>query len=161
LAVVTCVTVRAQVQSSPAKTAEETGTISGQVVSDSGQPVAGASLFIRATNSFNTARGTTSDSEGNFHINNLEAGLYVITASAPTYATDSLPTPVYYRLGESVRLEMVRGGIITGAVTNNSGDPIVGVRVRAVRVRDAKGTIKSPSFIFQERTTDDRGIYRM
>lgn len=161
LVVVTCVTVRAQVQSSPAKTAEETGTISGQVVSDSGQPVAGASLFIRATNSFNTARGTTSDSEGNFHINNLEAGLYVITASAPTYATDSLPTPVYYRLGESVRLEMVRGGIITGAVTNNSGDPIVGVRVRAVRVRDAKGTIKSPSFIFQERTTDDRGIYRM
>jgi protocatechuate 3,4-dioxygenase beta subunit len=154
--------VRAQAPSSPVKSSEESGTISGQVVSDNGQPVAGASLFIRATNSFNTARGTASDTEGNFQIKNLEPGLYIITASAPTFATEPLPTPTYYRLGESVRLEMVRGGVITGTVTNNSGDPVIGVRVRAVRVRDAKGqTSKSASFGLQERTTDDRGAYRI
>jgi len=159
---VACVTVRAQAQSSQAKSSEESGTISGQVVSDNGQPIASASLFIRATNSFNTARGTSSDSEGNFHINNLEPGLYMITASAPTYATEPLPAPVYYRLGDAVRLEMVRGGVITGTVTNSSNDPVIGVRVRAVRIRDAKGqTSKSASFGLQERTTDDRGVYRI
>nr|AUN37847.1 hypothetical protein [uncultured bacterium] len=57
---------------------------------------------------------------------------------------------------------MIRGGVITGAVTNSSGDPVIGVRVRAVRVRDAKGqTIKSAQFGSQERTTDDRGVYRI
>jgi protocatechuate 3,4-dioxygenase beta subunit len=154
--------VRAQVQSSPAKSSEESGTISGQVVSDSGQPVAGASLFIRATNSFNTARNTTTDAEGNFRINSLEPGLYIITASAPTYATDPVPTTNYYRLGDSVRLEMVRGGVVTGTVTNSSNDPVIGVRVRAVRIRDAKGqATRSAPFGSQERTTDDRGVYRI
>src|SRR5215470_13030414 len=137
-------TVRAQVQSSPAKSSEETGTISGQVVSDSGQPVAGASLFIRATNSFNAPRNTATDADGNFRINNLEPGLYIITATAPTYATESLPTATYYRVGESVRLEMVRGGVVTGTVTNSTNDPVIGVRVRALRIRDARGeTLKS------------------
>jgi protocatechuate 3,4-dioxygenase beta subunit len=162
LVVATSITVRAQVQAPPAKSSEETGTISGQVVSDNGQPVAGASLFIRAANSFNAPRNTSTDADGNFRFNNLEPGLYSIAASAPAFASDSLPTPTYYRLGDSVRLEMVRGGVITGTVTNSSGDPVIGVRVRAVKVRDAKGQIsKLPPFSAQERTTDDRGVYRI
>jgi protocatechuate 3,4-dioxygenase beta subunit len=160
--VVASITVRAQVQSSPVKSSEETGTINGRVVSDSGQPVAGASLFIRGANSFSTFRNTTTDSEGSFRVNNLEPGLYNITANAPTYASDQGLTTKYYRLGDSVNLELTRGGVITGTVTNSSGDPVIGVRVRATRIRDSKGqTPRLPYFNLQEQSTDDRGSYRI
>jgi len=112
--VVACITARAQVQSSPAKSSEETGTISGRVVSDSGQPVAGASLFVRSTNSITSFRSTTTDAEGNFRVSNLETGLYSVSALAPTYAFDQGLGTRYYRIGDSVNLELLRGGVITG-----------------------------------------------
>ncbi|HEX3252244.1 MAG TPA: carboxypeptidase-like regulatory domain-containing protein [Pyrinomonadaceae bacterium] len=154
--------IGARAQAPAPKVADDTtGTISGQVVSDSGQPLAGASLFVRAINSVNAPRSTTADADGNFRLNGLEPALYVITAMAPAYATDSNPTPTYYRLGDSVRLELVRGGVITGTVTNSAGEPVIGVRVRVVRIRDAKGqTSRQPSF-GGDRQTDDRGVYRI
>ena len=141
-----------------------TGTISGRVVNESGQPLAGASLFVRTVNSGLTARATATDAEGNFRVNGLEPGLYIISAGAPAYTTASDPTtpPTYYRIGDSVRLELVRGGVITGAVTNASGEPVISVSVRAMMVRNAKGeALKIPSFGFREDLTDDRGVYRI
>jgi len=157
------VAVRAQLQTpSPSKVAADTtGTISGQVVSDSGEPLAGASLFVRAMNSASIPRNTTTDADGNFRLNGLEPALYTIIASSPTYVTDNV-SGTYYRIGDSVRLELVRGGVITGTVTNSSGDPVIGVRVRAIRVRDAKGEpFRTPSFGAVEKPTDDRGVYRI
>ena len=151
------ITVRSQ--GLPAKNSEDTsGTLSGQVVNDSGQPLAGASLFVRAMNSIGVARTTTTDADGNFRLTNLEPALYTIIANAPAYAVDTA-APTYYRLGDSVRLEMVRGGVLTGTVTNAAGDPVIGVRVRAVRIRDAVG--KTSRVGSREQTTDDRGVYRI
>jgi hypothetical protein len=150
-------TVRSQ--RSPAKDSEDTaGTISGQVVNDNGQPLAGASLFVRQMNSISIARTTTTDADGNFRLTNLEPALYTILASAPAYAIDTA-APTYYRPGDSVRLEMMRGGIITGTVTNASGDPVIGVRVRAIRIRDAAGQVSRIGS--REQSTDDRGVYRI
>ena len=156
-----CIAVRAQ---APAPTPEEvvTGSISGKVVNENGQPLAGATLFVRGLNSTTAGRGTTSDVEGNFRVSGLDPGLYTISASAPAYTTDSVGPAEYYRLGDSVRLQLVRGGVLTGAVTNAVGDPVIGVRVRATRVRDARGQApRLPAFSFKEQSTDDRGIYRM
>ena len=153
---VACVGVRAQ------KTTDDTGTISGRVVNESGQPLAGAALFVRSMNSLSTTRNTTTDADGNFRLNGLEPALYTINAIAPAYATDNTAPPTYYRIGDTVNLELVRGGVVTGTVTNSAGDPVIGVRVRAIRVRDAKGqTPRVPSFGYQEQTTDDRGVYRI
>ena len=152
------ITVRSQ--QSPAKDSEDTsGTITGQVVNDNGQPLAGASLFFRQMNSISTARTTTTDADGNFRLTNLEPALYTILATAPAYAPDTAAVPTYYRVGDSVRVEMVRGGVVTGTVTNATGDPVIGVRVRAIRIRDAAG---KPSRIgSREQPTDDRGVYRI
>jgi len=155
--------VHAQVQSpSPAKVASDTtGTISGQVVNDTGQPLAGASLFVRAMNSPGAPRNTTTDADGNFRLNGLEPALYTITATAPAYATDNT-NPTFYRVGDSVHLELIRGGVITGTVTNITGEPVIGVRVRAMRIRDENGKpFRTPSFGSREQTTDDRGVYRI
>src|SRR5215213_8953408 len=162
-----CVAVHAQVPPAAPKSSEEltTGNISGRVVNESGQPLAGAALFVRALNSGIAVRSTTADAEGNFSVNGLDAGLYIVSANSAAYTTtpaDPTAPPTYYRIGDSVRLELVRGGILTGAVTNALGEPLIDVRVRAIMVRDAKGEIlKMPSFGYREDQTDDRGIYRI
>jgi hypothetical protein len=48
-------------------------------------------------------------------------------------------------------------------VVNATGDPIIGVRVRAVMVRTAKGEVppRGGGAAYQEGTTDDRGVYRL
>ncbi len=153
-------------QSATPNTSEPTtGTISGKVVNETGQPMAGASAFIRAVNSVVSGRTTVTDSEGNFIVSGLEPSLYTVAASAPAYTTitsDPNVPPTYYRIGDSVRLELVRGGVITGTITNASGEPIVAVRVRATMVRDSRGmTPKLFSMGMSEQTTDDRGVYRM
>jgi protocatechuate 3,4-dioxygenase beta subunit len=140
---------------------DTTGTISGQVVSDSGQPLAGASLYVRAINSINGPRSATTDADGNFRLNGLEPALYVISAMAPAYASEFSVTPTYYRLGDSVRLELVRGAVITGTVTNSAGEPVIGVRIRVVRIRDAKGQASRQPALGGDRQTDDRGVYRI
>ncbi|HJU91556.1 MAG TPA: carboxypeptidase-like regulatory domain-containing protein [Pyrinomonadaceae bacterium] len=141
------------------------GSITGKVVNDSGQPVAGASAFVRLVNSTSTGRTTTTDADGVFTVNNLEAGLYTVSANAPAHtsipADPSDPT-TYHRIGDSVNVRLVRGGVITGTVTNALGEPVVAVRVRATLIRDANGhSPKFPYFGPGQHQTDDRGIYRM
>jgi hypothetical protein len=157
LVVVVALGIAAQGQSS----ADNSGTISGRVVNDSGQPLGGASLFVRAVNPNSAPRNIITDAEGNFRLTGLDPALYTISANAPAYASESVPT-TYYRLGDSVRLELVRGGVITGTVTNSAGEAVISVRVRAIRIRDANGQApRSPAFGYREQPTDDRGVYRL
>ncbi|HJT29694.1 MAG TPA: carboxypeptidase-like regulatory domain-containing protein [Pyrinomonadaceae bacterium] len=142
------------------------GVIEGRVVNDSGQAMSGATVFVRAANSGAGGRTTTADSEGNFRLSSLEPALYTVSAVAPAYTmvvSSADPfTPTYYRLGDTVRIEMVRGGAITGTVTNALGEPVVAVRVRATMIRDARGEgAKQLAYITSEQPTDDRGIYRI
>jgi hypothetical protein len=56
---------------------------------------------------------------------------------------------------------LIKGGVITGVVTNIAGEPVVNVNVRALRIRDAEGNkIRSAAFA-QPRLTDDRGYFRI
>ena len=166
LLVLMCIAVRAQVQPSPPKSSDgpALGTLSGKVVNESGQPLAGASLFVRAVGSMTPGRATSTDIEGSFRVNGLEPGLYIVFANSPAYTTatpDAGAPATYYRIGDSVRLELIRGGVITGTVTNAAGEPLVAVRVRVTMIRDAKGQAPKTPFAFNEESTDDRGIYRL
>jgi hypothetical protein len=167
LLVSVCLSVRGQSESTPSKDTKEPtrGDITGKVVNESGQPLAGATVVARATNNNLMGRITTSDAEGSFRIGGLETALYTIGASSPGYTSESsamgLPG-THYRIGDNVRVEMVRGGAITGTVANAAGEPVIAVQVRAVMIRDAKGhPPKQMEFIVNQQTTDDRGIYRI
>lgn len=159
-----CVTVLAQVPSTKPKTEPPTiGTIDGKVVNESGQPLAGAMVFVR-TVSGSVNRTTMTDVDGNFRVNGLETGLYTMGANTPAYTVvpGDPDAPKYYRLGDSARIEMVRGGAITGTVTNAMGEPVIAVRVRATMIRDEKGKVSRTQNINAfEQPTDDRGIYRI
>ena len=157
-----CIVAHAQVRSPAPKTEQPTlGTIDGKVVNESGQPLGGAMVFVR-TAIPGIARSTITDLEGNFRVNGLETGLYLVTANSPAYTNvvGDPEAPKYYRLGDSARVEMVRGGAITGTVTSAIGEPLIGVRVRAIMIRDVKGQA-GRSLGNVEQPTDDRGIYRI
>lgn len=159
------VVAQAQTPSTEPKTTERptTGSIDGKVVNETGQPLTGATVFVRAANA-GVNRTTITDLDGNFRVNGLETNLYLVNAISPAYTSVSNDPDAtqYYRLGESARVEMVRGGAITGTVTNALGEPMIGIRVRATMVRDAKGQIqRTPNVGAFEQPTDDRGIYRI
>ena len=141
------------------------GTISGIVVNESGQPLIGATISVRAAGPSVIGRTSTTNSEGHFDVKGLDSSLYFVTAFSPAYVAPPLEVDTQaptYRVGDTVKLVLMRGAVITGTVTNSSGEPMVAVRVRAFMVRDASGKpTKGAVFSFGERPTDDRGIYRI
>ena len=52
-------------------------------------------------------------------------------------------------------------GVITGRVTTLTGEPMVGVRVSALMVKDLNGNPERRQFGGRQRFTDDRGVYRI
>jgi Carboxypeptidase regulatory-like domain len=162
-----CLVAQAQQPSPTDEKPDEakTGAISGRVVNDTGQPIPNASVFVRAFGLAGQGRGTTTDGEGNFQVAGLDRAAYLVSASAPAYTTaprdPDNTQAAYYRVGDSVKLELIKGGVITGKVTTTTGDPVVAVRVRAHMIRDGNGQPSRYGTTFRDRTTDDRGVYRI
>jgi hypothetical protein len=142
-----------------------TGTISGTVVTESGQPLIGATVSVRPAGTSVIGRTTSSNSDGHFEVTGLDNSLYFVSANSPAYVTVPRGVETFaptYRVGDTVRIELIRGGVITGTLTNSSGEPMVDVLVRAFMVRDASGKpTKGAVFSFGAWSTDDRGIYRI
>jgi hypothetical protein len=134
-------------------------------MSDSGQPIPHALIFVTGSAGASQQRTTVTDDAGNFQVAGLDASLYFVRASAPSYLTaptdpEALVFPSY-RIGDSVNISMIKGGVITGTVTSATGQPLVQAAVRAIMIRDAKGKPATAPRFPVERLTDDRGVYRM
>ncbi|MDQ2974312.1 MAG: carboxypeptidase-like regulatory domain-containing protein [Acidobacteriota bacterium] len=167
LVIMLCSLAQAQQPSSREDKSEETttGAITGRVVNENGQPLANASVVVRTLGFQGQGQSTTTDGEGNFQLRGLDATAYLVFAAAPAYITmprdpDSSQS-AYSRVGESVRLELIKGGVITGLVSTSADEPVVSVRVRAYMVRDSNGQPPRVGIPFREQTTDDRGVYRI
>lgn len=136
------------------------GSITGRVVNESGQPLPNVRIAVRAFGAQRSEQLFT-DSEGKFEAANLEPVNYQVSAWLSAYIT--MPredgAPNLYHIGDSVRIVLTKGGVITGTVTTQSGEPVVGVRVRARIVKSEQGTLIGMAPF--ERMTDDRGIYRI
>ena len=142
-----------------------TGTISGKVVNESGQPLSDALVSIRAFGSTTIARNTTTNRDGSFQFTGLPRVVYLLSALLSSYTPvprdpDSTQS-TSYRIGDNVTLVLIKGGVITGKVTSPAGEPLVGIRVRAQMIRDGYGQRMRYGSSLRERTTDDRGIYRI
>jgi hypothetical protein len=143
------------------------GMISGRVVADDGQPMGSVEVIAIGVSKSPIAGGmqmTSCDAEGNFKMTGLSHGVYSIVAQAPGYVSVQ-DLSRKYRVGESVIIRMARGGVITGRVTDEFGEPVVGVPVSADRVADSEGkpdkSAPTMSEMYSSRTTDDRGVYRI
>jgi hypothetical protein len=151
-----------------------TASISGVVTSAStGLPVRGARVslttFTAATVGPPMQRSALTDEQGRFSIAGLPAGPYRINVSKQGFLATSygqrrhgLPGTTV-RLGDgqamSVNLQMPRGGVITGTVRDEYGEPAANAQVQAVRLATLNGERR-----FQQTSsasTDDRGAYRL
>src|SRR5204863_3970414 len=128
-----CVTVAAQTAGAQTDTSPPSklspNSISGQVVNDAGLPVTNATVLLSSLNSPAPARPVPAAADGTFVFAGLEPGVYSVTATAPSYVPlklDSKSTPAeYHHIGDSVKITMVKGGVINGTVTDASGEPVV------------------------------------
>ena len=147
-----------------------TGTITGRVTSASGRPLDRAR--VQALQNGLTPRGAQTDSQGRFTIAQLPAGAYTLQASRDGYVTIfygqarvSQPgKPLIVRDGEAVGdadIVLPRGTAITGTIVDEHGEPLQGVSVRAMQLREASGRTAALAVGPRNRSTDDRGRYRV
>ena len=142
-------------------TSTKLGSIKGRILAD-GQAVTNATVLVSSVNVVRQTRAVPTNDNGEFEVKGLEPGMYRVEVSAPAYVSPPVdPDEEIHRTGDSVTVNMIKGGVITGKVSTNDNDPIVGVRVRAMMVRDSAGRRPAqlaPSF---DKLTDDRGVYRI
>lgn len=149
-----------------------TGVISGSITSViGGRPMRRATVRLQgSTTPF--SRTTMTDDKGNFEITDLPAGEFTLRANKPGYleAIYGQKRPGSGRPGtplslkdaqhlEKIDLSIPKGGVITGTIVDDVGEPAFGVQVRAMRYafRNGERSLVSAGF----STTDDRGIYRI
>jgi hypothetical protein len=163
-----CVLAQTQQPNSESLGPQRGGTITGQVVdeNDQGVPYARVEIHVvrpNPNNHGNQGQTLFADTNGEFLIKNLEPVDYGFHASAASYMpgpTERLRDNGVYRVGDRVRLRLIKGGVVTGKVTDAFGKPVVGVGVRAQMVRDTEGRVL-PRGNYFDKVTDDRGVYRI
>lgn len=150
-------------QSQADENSTRTGEITGRVLNEAGEPIPHALIFVAGQGAA-VQRTAVADEAGNFVVSGLDTLLYFVGASAPSYSTvvrEPNASPSLYRIGDSVTLNLVKGGVITGTVTSATGEPLVQAVVRATLIRDANGKPTTTLRFSPERPTDDRGVYRI
>ncbi len=143
----------AQPITAPPPEAKTKGTITGQVLGADGKPVPNAAVAVTAVGLRNQpSRAVTTNEDGAFRVVGLKPGAYRLRASMPAFVTAPEGLRNFYP-GEFATLRLVKGGAMTGKVTDANGDPIPGMNIKLIGVREMSSTAS--------RRTDDRGIYRI
>jgi hypothetical protein len=161
----------AQSQTKPIKKTL-TGTVSGRVtIKGKGAP--GVVVGLR-TGEFTRQPGplfkSTTDQEGNYRIIDVPAGNYQVAPIAPAFVVSDGPaygsrgTPLVITEGEAVDgidFALLRGGVITGKVTDAEGRALIDERITLFRADPNNQRGSAFYFAPEGFQTDDRGIYRM
>jgi len=145
-------------------------TITGKVIiKGKGAPGVVVVLVLNAEGNQRITRYRAfTDDTGTYRITNVSPGNYRAETAAPGFiAVDESPSP----FGKSVRLlinkdetvdninfELVRGGVITGKVTDSDGRPLI---EEAVSISTAESSPRRSLFRQYRTRTDDRGVYRI
>ena len=158
-------------QAAPKRTTKARGSISGRVTIKA-KGAEGVVVVLRKSeqmNPFETMRKATTDQDGFYRIADVAPGNYEVQPSAPAL----VPTDLKEQRGkpvlvgedenvEDINFALVRGGVITGKVTDADGRPVIQQQVNIFRVEvfEQQGQQRQ-IFSAGAGQTDDRGIYRV
>lgn len=151
---------------------DSTASISGRVTID-GKGAGG--ITVAATMSTSpidnrTVAKTTTDEDGKYQLTGFAAGQFTVLPLAKSFVVGT--NGVYKQPAQKITVAegeaitkidfvLVRGGVVTGRVTDTDGRPVISERVSVV----PKGTPDAPSpmamFDGPKGMTDDRGVYRV
>jgi hypothetical protein len=155
-----------------------TARLAGRVVAaDTGRPLKRARVSVNRTPELNDEdlRGRVSktaltDDQGRFSIPSLPPGKYSVSATKTGYVTMAAGqrralrpgTPIDLAEGQAVTnidLRLPRGGVITGRIRDEDGEPLARAAVRVMRYRYERGERRLMAV--EGDQTDDRGEYRV
>jgi protocatechuate 3,4-dioxygenase beta subunit len=153
--------------------AKEPASVSGHVTI-AGKSAAGVTVVATASSTFfdaKTVAKATTDDEGNYKLTGLAPGPLKIFPLSKAFIVkttgDEYKRPEQsINVGEGeaatkVDFELVRGGVVTGRITDADGRPVIGERV-AVVLEGHSGLGAQMAMLEGHRNlTDDRGIYRI
>ena len=146
------------------------GSISGRVtIKDNGVP--GVAIGLRKGDTFTAFepfQRATTDQDGFYRIWNVAPGSYVITAAAPAFVMPDVRDGRYKTVlvgkdenVENINFSLVRGGVITGRVTDADGKPVIEQQVNIYPAEYAEPGKQYTVYAVGSVQTDDRGIYRV
>ena len=145
------------------------GSVAGKVTLKS-KPAPGIAVGLRTsqpTGPFEPSFMAKTDEEGKYRLNDIPAGSYQVAPAAPAFVfsdiNNSRGQTVVLGEGENVDqfdFALVRGGVITGKVTDADGRPVVEQQV-SLLMADPPPNQRGPVYALSSVPTDDRGIYRM
>jgi len=162
-----------QIAAPPRDTSQKTGTarIRGRVVAaDTGQPIRKAQVRAFAPD-IRENRVTSTDGDGRFELKELPAGRYNLNASKGSFVLLQYGQvrpfapgkPIELRDGETlekVDFALPRGGIVTGRVVDEFGDPMADVSVAPMRYQFVQGRRRLTGS-GRQATTNDIGEFRL
>jgi hypothetical protein len=114
-----------------------------------------------------TLRAQT-DADGRYKFTDLAAGNYQISTFSPLYVQAEDPSFMPARqitLNDSeslvdIDLQLIRGGVVTGKITDSDGRPLIEQYIQFDRVDAQNNTMPYRPTASGVLQTDDRGIYR-
>jgi len=158
----TSLVTAAQTQRPVAETKSD--SITGKVVNEKGEPLPNARVSVRAVGTARSSAAAITDRDGSFRVDGMEPVPYQINVWMPAYISQPSetgePREKQYQVGDSVSVVLIKGGVITGTVTNVAGSPVIGVHVSARMIRDSNDRRLGRGFESRVNT-DDRGVYRI
>jgi len=141
--------------------------ISGTVVNAAtGEPLDRASISISTARDFTTVGSMQSGPDGHFVFDHLLAAKYSLTGSRRGFITASYDEHEQYSTAivtgegldsENLVLRLIPDAVISGIVTEDSGDPVENARVSLYRQTHDSGTEKIQ--VASSTNTDDIGAY--
>ena len=183
--VVGCVGLVGQTAPPPAVAARDalqakpgTARLTGLVLAaDTNRPLRRAVVELR-TGGLQDTRWVTTDADGRWELRNVAPGRYTITVSSGGYVTAQYgqtrpfgpAKTIDVRDGQPIdRLDvtLVKGGVVTGTIRDEVGQPVAGAWVSPMRLRYVNGQrklvrlVEGIAAIAQGGLTDDRGQYRI
>jgi protocatechuate 3,4-dioxygenase beta subunit len=161
-------TLSAQSTVPPKAQPKNTGVISGQVTLK-GKPAPQVTMVMQgdgnpAVPSPNGELKASTDANGVYRLTGLPAGSYWVKPMTPAFV--EMSRKVTIGDGETaagIDFELVKGGVITGRITDADGHPVIEERVYLFDTEpELKQTAEKIGYVrFHDGETDDRGIYRI
>ena len=161
-------TLSAQSTAPPTAQPTNTGVISGQVTLKA-KPAPQVAMVLygdgdSATRLPNGELKTSTDASGVYRLTGLPAGSYRVMPMTPAFVEMSRKvTIVDGETAAGIDFELVKGGVITGRITDADGHPVIEERVDLFDAEPASNQTaeKVGNVRLQNGQTDDRGIYRI
>ncbi len=166
LAIAATVFILTSPSSFAAAQAAAAAALSGTVVTDDSfaAPVRRAIVTISGSG-LTASRSVITDDDGRFAFDGLPAGRFTLSAARPAFMTSvygarrpgGTGKPIVVAAGEQVTdvtIRLARGAVLTGIVTDGSGNPAPGASVAAL-------STAMQMTIAGSAESDDRGIYRI